>query len=130
MADIGRARRLRKRETWAEKLMWHWLRARRFNRYKFRRQHPLDDHILDLFCEAAELSIEVDGSRHGFLDQHKHDVEREAFLKSRGIKTRRFWNSSLRRDARNIRDTIVEEPQKRAPLPLPDYTKPMIADET
>ena len=40
MADIERARRLRKKETWAEKLMWSWLRGRRFSGYKFRRQHP------------------------------------------------------------------------------------------
>ena len=29
MADTERARRLRKNETWAEKLMWRWLRDRR-----------------------------------------------------------------------------------------------------
>jgi hypothetical protein len=38
MADIERARQLRKAETWAEKLMWRWLRDRRFSGYKFRRQ--------------------------------------------------------------------------------------------
>src|SRR5690242_20729145 len=125
MADISRARGLRKRETWAEKLMWRWMRDRRFNRYKFRRQHPVGDYVLDFFCEAAELNIELDGSRHGFPDQQKHDLEREAFLKSRGIKTLRFWNSQLRRNARIIRDTVFEELQRRAPRPLPEYAKPM-----
>ncbi len=130
MADTGLARGLRKRETWAEKLMWRWLRDRRFNGYKFRRQHPLGDYVLDFFCEEGELSIELDGSQHGFPEQQKRDAEREAFLKSRGIKTLRFWNSRLRRDARSIRDTIFEELQKRAPRPLPDYTRPLNNGET
>ena len=40
MPNIARARALRKTDTWAEKLMWSWLRDRRFSAYKFRRNHP------------------------------------------------------------------------------------------
>jgi hypothetical protein len=40
--------------------MWRW-RDHRFSGYKFRRQHSVGDYILDLFCEAAELNIELDG---------------------------------------------------------------------
>ena len=122
MAEL--ARQLRKKETWAEKLIWRWLRDRRFSNYKFRRQHPVGDYYLDFFCEEAELAIELDGSHHGHPDQQAHDTEREKFLKSRGIKTLRFWNSHLRRNAQSVRDTIFHELQKRAPHPLPDYTRP------
>jgi very-short-patch-repair endonuclease len=125
MAEIERARALRQVETWAEKLMWRWLRDRRFTGYKFRRQHPLGDYYLDFFCEEAELNIELDGSQHGFPDQRKHDTEREKFLKSHGIKTLRFWNSHLRRNPQSIRDAIFEELQKRTPHALPEYTRPM-----
>jgi len=125
MADIERARQLRQDDTWAEKLMWHWLRDRRFSGYKFRRQHPLGIYYLDFFCEEAELNIELDGSQHGFPDQRKHDLEREKFLQSLGIKTLRFWNSRLRRDAKVVRDAIFNELQTRAPHPLPEYTKPL-----
>jgi very-short-patch-repair endonuclease len=125
MTGIERARHLRKRETWAEKLIWRWLRDRRFSGYKFRRQHPLGSYCLDFFCEEAELNVELDGSQHGFPDQRKHDAEREKFLQSRGIMTLRFWNSHLRRNAQGIRDTIFEALQKRAPHALPDYTRPM-----
>src|ERR1039458_3714772 len=93
MSGIERARQLRKDETWAEKLMWRWPRGRRFNGYKFRRQHPIGIYYLDFFCEEAELNVELDGSQHGFPDQRKHDLEREKFLQSRGIKTLRFLNS-------------------------------------
>jgi very-short-patch-repair endonuclease len=122
MADITRARQLRKRETWPEKLVWSWLRDRRFNSYKFRRQHPVGIYYLDFFCDEAALNIELDGRQHGFPDRQNHDAERAAFLQSRGIKTLRFWNSHLRRNAQSIRDTIFNELQARAPHPLPDYT--------
>jgi ATP-dependent helicase HrpA/adenine-specific DNA-methyltransferase len=123
MADIARTRQLRRKETWAEKLVWSWLRDRRFNGYKFRRQHPVGIYYLDFFCNEASLNIELDGRPRGFSDRQEHDAEREAFLKSRGIKTLRFWNSHLRRDAQSIRDTIFNELQTRVPHPLPDYIR-------
>ena len=83
------------------------------------------DYYLDFFCEEAELNVELDGNQHGFPDQQEHDAEREKFLQSRGIKTLRFWNSHLRRNAQGIRDTIFSELQSRAPHPLPEYTRPM-----
>jgi very-short-patch-repair endonuclease len=125
MADIERARALRKKETWAEKLMWRWLRDRRFASYKFRRQHPEGIYHLDFFCEEASLAIELDGSGHGHPNRQKHDAEREKFLTSQGIKVLRFWNSHLRRNEQSIRNAIFRELQKRAPHPLPDYTKPI-----
>lgn len=123
--SVSRARALRKKETWAEKLMWSWLRDRRFSHYKFRRQHPEGIYYLDFFCEEASLAVELDGSGHGHPDQQFHDAKRTAFLTSQGIKVLRFWNSSLRRNAQSIRDTIFGELQARAPHPLPDYTRPM-----
>jgi len=96
-----------------------------FQRLQIPRQHPIGIYYLDFFYEEAELNVELDGSQHGFPDQRKHDAERERFLKSRGIKTLRFWNSHLRRNAQCIRDTIFNELQTRAPHPLPEYTRPM-----
>jgi very-short-patch-repair endonuclease len=46
------------------------------------------------------------------------------FLKSHGIKTLRFWNSHLRRNAQSIRDTIFNELQAHAPHPLPENARP------
>ena len=124
MSHSKRPRVLRKKETWAEKLMWRWLRDRRFSGYKFRRQHSVEGYYLDLFCNEAMLAIELDGLGHGHPDRQRHDAEREAFLVSRGIKVLRFWNSNLRRNAENIRETIFRTLQQRAPHSLPDYTRP------
>ncbi len=125
MADVKKARRLRKNDTWAEKLMWRWLRDRRFNNYKFRRQHPIGDYCLDFYCQEASLAVELDGLQHGFPRVQRRDALRDDYLKSLGIRTLRFWNSHLRRNGQSIRDTIFNELQRRAPHPLPDYTRPI-----
>ncbi len=122
------SRILRKRDTWAERLLRSWLRDRRFAGYKFRRQHQFGPHILDFFCLKAWLDIELDGSQHGIPDQKQRDAERDAWLEARGIKVLRFWNSRLRREKDAIRDTIWRTLQERAPLPLPGYCTNALAD--
>jgi very-short-patch-repair endonuclease len=119
------ARNLRKRDTWAEKLLWSWLRGRRFNGYKFRRQQIFGEHILDFFCVETFLNIELDGSQHGFPDARKGDEARDAWLEKAGVKVLRFWNSRLRRDKEWIRETIWTELQQRAPHPQPEYCRPI-----
>src|SRR6266545_5869949 len=118
------ARNLRKRDTWAEKLLWSWLRDRRFSAYKIRRQHPFGLYILDFFCVEAFLDIELDGLQHGRPDKQKADAERDAWLEARGVKVLRFWNSRLRRERDAIRQTIWQALQDRAPRPVPDYCRP------
>src|SRR5581483_8038009 len=104
MLAVSRARSLRRKPTWAEKLMWRWLRDRRFSAYKFRRQFPFGNYVVDFYCHEAALAIEVDGSGHGHPGRRARDEERTQFLASIGIKQLRFWNSSLRRNQQMIRD--------------------------
>jgi very-short-patch-repair endonuclease len=101
----GVARVLRKRSTWAEKRLWVILRDRRFSAYKFRRQHKVGEHYLDFYCAEARYNLELDGGQHGFPEHRSNDAARDAYLKSRNIQTRRFWNSQLK-DVRFVRDTI------------------------
>jgi len=122
---IPLARNLRKQDTWAEKLLWRWLRDRRFSAYKFRRQHTFGDYILDFFCVEAFLNIELDGSQHGLPEQKKNDEARDAWLEKAGVKVLRFWNGRLRREKECIRETIWRELQQRTPQPLPDYCRVM-----
>jgi len=119
------ARNLRKQDTWAERLLWSWLRDRRFSVFKFRRQHIFGPHILDFFCAEASLNIELDGSQHGHPEQMEKDRERDAWLAKAGVKVLRFWNARLRREKETVRETIWRELQTRAPHPLPDYCRPM-----
>src|SRR6266516_320577 len=121
------ARTLRKHDTWAENLLWSWLRDRRFSAYKFRRQHVFGPHILDFFCVEVFLDIELDGLHHGRPDKQKTDAERDAWLEARGVKVLRLWNSRLRRERDAIRETVWQALQARAPRPLPDYCRPLPA---
>ena len=122
-----RAKDLRAFATWAEKLMWSWLRNRRLGGYKFRRQHPFGECVLDFFCDEAMLSIELDGAQHGKPEERQRDEARTKFLALCGVKELRFWNGQLKRNPEMVRATIFRELQARAPKPLPDYTKPMTA---
>lgn len=56
-----RARLLRKRATQPERILWRHLRNRNFAGYKFRRQHPFDDYVLDFYCPSAKLAVELNG---------------------------------------------------------------------
>ena len=120
------ARKLRKADTWAEQLLWRWLRDRRFSAYKFRRQQPMGAHTLDFFCNEAKLNIELDGSQHGHPEHAQTDAERDRWLEERGIKVLRYWNGRLRGEKQVVRDTIWQALQEHAPKPLPDYCRPRV----
>lgn len=92
MNPISQARRLRRKQTDEERELWQALRAGRFAGFKFRRQHPFAGYTLDFFCPAAALSIELDGSQHGFPGQRARDEAREQALATNGIIELRFWN--------------------------------------
>src|SRR5437899_7463845 len=73
---IRRARTLRKKATWAEKLLWSRLRNRQIAGCKFRRQHPVGPYNLDFYCAEARLAVELDGREHGHPDRKTADKER------------------------------------------------------
>ncbi len=116
MSSHSIAKVLRQKSTWAEKKLWALLRDRRFSVYKFRRQHGMGRYVLDFYCAEARYNLELDGGQHGFPDQQAKDAMRDAYLKSRNIQTRRFWNSQLS-DFRWVRETIWADLQARAPHP-------------
>ena len=58
------ARSLRRNQTDAERALWQHLRGKRFQGFKFRRQHPYGLYILDFVCLEARLVIELDGGQH------------------------------------------------------------------
>ncbi len=115
---------LRKADTWAEQILWRWLRDRRFSAYKVRRQVPMGPHILDFYCIQAKLNLELDGSQHGHPEHRQADAERDAWLAENGVKVLRFWNARLHREKDVVRSAIWQALQERAPQPMPDYCRP------
>jgi very-short-patch-repair endonuclease len=110
---------LRRNETWAEKLMWSWLRDRRFSAYKFRRQVQVKGFYLDFYCPQARVNIELDGSRHGFPMERDADARRDVTLESEHIKVLRFWNHQLRTEKDVVREKIWSVLQERVPRWIP-----------
>ena len=64
--------------TPSEAVLWRALRANRFQGLRFRRQHPFGPYILDFYCDAAKLAVEVDGGFHLLEDRQLLDAERDA----------------------------------------------------
>jgi very-short-patch-repair endonuclease len=89
---VNRASSLRKRAADCERILWRHLRNRNFAGYKFRRQHPIDPYILDFYCPAAKLAIELDGGGHNYRSGQMRDQMCEEFLANKGIAVVRFWN--------------------------------------
>jgi len=88
-----KAKKLRKKMTDAEKILWSKIRNRKVNGMYFRRQHPYGIYILDFFCFEANLVIEVDGLIH--LSKHEYDLERTEYLESSGLTIIRFRNADI-----------------------------------
>ena len=84
---------MRQNPTKAEGLLWHELRARKLGGFKFRRQHPIGTFIVDFYCPARKLVIEIDGPVH--LQQIAYDSERETYLQRLGYYIIRFDNEEV-----------------------------------
>ena len=97
---MNRARILRKKATDTERTLWRNLRNRNFAGHKFRRQHPFDCYILDFYCPAAKLAVELDGGGHNYRSGQIRDRSRSELLTRHGIIVLRFWNHQVRRETR------------------------------
>jgi very-short-patch-repair endonuclease len=102
------ARRLRKQMTSHEVKMWCALRALKTQGYKFRRQVPLGDYIVDFACFNPKLVIEVDGSQHSRDDHQARDARRDRWLNSRGFPVHRVWNLEVDQNMDGVMDAIHE----------------------
>src|SRR5258708_1925450 len=83
---------MRREATDAEARMWKLLRHRRLASFKFRRQVPFENFILDFVCFDQRLIIEVDGSQHASSER---DAKRDATLMAAGFEIVRYWNNDV-----------------------------------
>jgi very-short-patch-repair endonuclease len=75
--------------------------------YKFRRQHPIGDRVVDFFCHDAKLAIELDGSGHGYARREAADMARTSELLASGIRVIRFWNGEVLGDLQWVIEAIL-----------------------
>jgi len=99
---------LRRSSTKAEKILWEYLRDRKLDGLKFRRQHPLDKFIADFYCHEKKLVVELDGAVHDDKMNAQYDEARTYELAGSGISVIRFRNYEVEKDIETVLMKIRE----------------------
>ena len=94
---VGKARELRRSPSLPEGLLWQQLRERPHG-LKFRRQHPFGPFIVDFYCPAVKLVVEVDGNSHDMGTRPAQDAARDRWLAERGLRLLRFNAADAMKD--------------------------------
>ena len=110
---VKRARNLRSEMSLPEGLLWRELRKRPGG-FKFRRQHPAGVYILDFYCAAARLAIEVDGFAHATGGVAATDARRGEWLRSQHVATTRIPAKLILDDLPAVIVRIIEICAERA----------------
>jgi very-short-patch-repair endonuclease len=105
--SVPRARSFRKKSTDAEARLWSELRNRELIGFKFRRQHPVGDRIVDFYCADAKLAIELDGSGHTYDLKRGDDLDREIELYEKGVRVLRFSNEGVFENLDGVLNPII-----------------------
>ncbi len=103
-----KARENRKNMNKPECIVWYeLLRNKKMKGYKFLRQKPVENYILDFYCNELKLCIEVDGITHsGKID---YDEDRTSNLKKLGIKVIRYPNIQTKKQLHDIRLDLLDK---------------------
>jgi len=103
---------MRKEPTPAEKTLWVMLRGRALSEWKFRRQHPIGEFIVDFYCPQLGLAIEVDGAAHFDEIGAIGDSRRTEKLEALGISVLRFENAVVVENGTSVLNRILDEIRK------------------
>ena len=101
------AKKLRKQGNLAEVILWNELKHNKLG-CRFLRQRPLGKYIVDFFCHALRLAIEIDGSTTHDIKIEK-DIARQKELEALGIKILRFRDSDIRYNLSGVIENIKTE---------------------
>ena len=113
-----RARRLRRNLTFTEKKLWARIRRGALGGLHFRRQHPFGRFVLDFYCDAVRLAVEVDGGIHDLESKQLDDALRDAWLAEREVRVLRISDKLLLSRPEQVDALILAEaakPFRRSP---------------
>lgn len=99
----GTARSLRRNAPFPERLLWSRLRGRQLG-VSFRRQRPVASFVVDFYCAAAQLVVELDG--HSHEGRYEEDAARQAELEKQGLHVLRFTNDEVLTDVDSVVDRV------------------------
>jgi very-short-patch-repair endonuclease len=103
------AKKLRANATPHERTLWRALKEFPVEGTHFRRQAPIGPYVVDFFCPARRLIIELDGGHHSEDETAKRDSERQLWLEQQGYRVIRFWNSDVTNDLNAVLERIYVE---------------------
>lgn len=121
LARTKQRRELRHNSTPAEKVFWAMVSAKQFNNLKFRRQHDIGPYIVDFYCAALNLIIEIDGDSHFTTQGIDYDKTRTKYLISKGYQIIRYDNSQI---LNNLDGVFADLTLKLALRPSPNPSLP------
>jgi very-short-patch-repair endonuclease len=104
-----RRKDLRNNSTAAEAVLWKALKGSALKNRKFRRQHSIENYIVDFYCPEEKLAIELDGGIHDDPIQSANDEERTKRLNELGCRVIRFKNSEVFADIVSVLFAIEAE---------------------
>ena len=120
-----RRQHLRRNATRIEYYFWGFLRCRQIENTKFRRQYGVGFYILDFYCSALRLAVELDGESHYSSEAQKYDKQRTEFLQQLNIEVVRFENSEVAGNIEEVlnklRMIIKKRREQLALPPQPSY---------
>ena len=114
------ARKLRKNQTPQEQILWNILRNRQVLGYKFRRQYPIGNYVVDFVCKENKMIIEIDGGQHNTPEGILADENRTKYLQSVGYKILRFWNNEIDNNIEGVYQKIIEQIENIKTTPHPN----------
>lgn len=103
------AKKLRANTTPHERILWRALKELPIEGSHFRRQAPIGRYVVDFFCPAKRLIIELDGGHHNEDDTTKRDLERQRWLENEGYRVIRFWSSETASELTAVLERIYVE---------------------
>ena len=105
----GIARKLRAAATPHERMLWRALKDLPVHGTHFRRQAVIGACVVDFFCPAARLIIELDGGHHNEDATAARDLLRQHWLEQEGYRVIRFWNSDVTSNLTAVLDAIYAQ---------------------
>ena len=92
----------------AEVILWSKLRGKGLKNHKFRRQYSVERYIMDFYCPALKLAIEIDGDSHFVEGAKEREQVRRRLIESYGVKILRFTNAEIYESLDGALEKIME----------------------
>ena len=109
------ARQNRNNPTPAEKKIWYEVLSRKqFEAYKFTRQKPIADFIVDFYCSKLQLVIEIDGDSH--VESKEYDEARTNILNQYGLRVLRYANRDVMNNIEGVYQDLMRFVEPRVVL--------------